>query len=94
MLIPRFSIRWLLLVMTFCGLIAFIASQAIAGRPSGIALVAVVGSVLITALMFGSVFVMALWFAGFTRKARRPRALSPFATDTAPPQILTPHDPD
>src|SRR5688572_30365879 len=44
MLIPRFSLRWLLAVMTICGVLAYIVSQAVMGRPWGIAVSVALGA--------------------------------------------------
>ena len=92
MLIPRFSLRWLLAAMAVCGVLAFILAQAVRGQAWGIALAVAGGSLIVNALVFAGVFIVAWSIASLGSGARRKRATSPFATHVTPPQILPPQD--
>jgi hypothetical protein len=93
MLLPRFSLRWLLAATTLCGIVAFVLAQAVRGDAWGIAVAVACGALLMTALVFASVFIVAWSIASVGTGVRKARATSPFATHTPPPQILPPHDP-
>jgi hypothetical protein len=93
MLIPRFSLRWLLAAMTVCGVLAYLLAQAIMGESWGIAISVALGSLLITAVIHVVVFVVAWGLGSMGQETRKKRAASPFATHTPPPQILPPSDP-
>jgi hypothetical protein len=92
MLIPRFSLRWLLAVMTLCGLLAYVVSQAVMGKAWGIAFSVAIGALLVTAIVYALVFILAWGIASIVSGSRKRRASSPFATDTAPPQIVPPQE--
>lgn len=94
MLIPRFSLRWLLAATTICGLLAYVVAQAVRGEAWGIAVSVVGGAVIMTAVVFAMVFIVAWSIAAMAMRARKSRATSPFATHVAPPQILPPIDPE
>jgi hypothetical protein len=47
MLIPRFSLRWLLAVMTVCAGVSLVLSIAIRGEPWAIGAAAAIGSVIV-----------------------------------------------
>lgn len=93
MLIPRFTLRWMLATTAVCGLLAFVLSQAVAGRPWGIAISVAIGALFFTAVIYAMVFLASWGIAFLGLRARKRRAMSPFATHTAPPQILPPQDP-
>ena len=94
MLIPRFSLRWLLAATTVCGVLAYVLSQAVAGQAWGIAVSVACGTLLLTAVVHAVVFVMAWSVASLGTGARRSRATSPFAMHVTPPQLLPPQDPE
>jgi hypothetical protein len=94
MIIPRFSLRWLLGVTTLCALLAYVLAQAIRGQAWGIAISVTVGALLFTSLVHAVVFLLAWGIASAGTGIRRTRATSPFATHVAPPQILPPVDPE
>ena len=49
MLIPRFSLRWLLAATAVCGVLAYVLSQAVMGQAWGIAVSVACGALLLTA---------------------------------------------
>jgi hypothetical protein len=86
MLIPRFSLRWLLLVMTLCAGLSLILSQAIRGHAWAIGASAALGSLAVVSLLHVLAFSGA-WSASqfealaFSSAWLRP-AVSPFARST------------
>ncbi len=95
MLIPRFSLRWLLAVTTASGLFFLIVAQAARGKhwAQGICLAA------LYLVACAAVYVLAWCAAIFFAKARRMRTevlvvSTPFATAEPPAQIIPPEDPE
>ena len=91
MLIPRFSLRWLLLLTTLSGLFFFVVARAVAGNPWAIALAvalsATLGTFVLHAIVFGLAWTMAVsWRFAVARKT----SSSPFATSAPPPQVIPP----
>ena len=95
MLIPRFTIRWLLLLTTLSGVFFLTVSLAVQGKTWAIALSLAVGSVVVAFLLyaafFGFAFILASMLGGFRQV---PGTGSPFATGAPPPQIVPPSEPD
>ena len=96
MLIPRFSMRWLLLALGGASLLAFAARQAVFGESWGLAVMVTVGAL---AMMFTTyVFIFAGTFLVATLVSLlfrgRPAPESPFASAKAPPQVIAPTSPD
>ncbi|MGE0761575.1 MAG: hypothetical protein AB7F89_12860 [Pirellulaceae bacterium] len=95
MLIPRFSVRWLLFLMSLCAVVAFIVSLGMGGRAWAVALAAMLGTAALMAVLYAGLFCVA-W--GLARMSRlwldRRVASSPFATHTPPPQIIAPENPE
>ncbi len=95
MLIPRFTIRWLLLLMTVSSFFFFVLSFAVGGQAWAIAVSLGVGSLLLAFLCYGAVFGLAALVAsarGLLRPA--PRCETPFATAEPPAQIIPPEEPE
>ena len=96
MLIPRFTIRALLLVMTVSGFLSLFLAAAVRGRVWAIAASVGVASLLLAflgyALAFGVAYVVAAT-AGLLRGIGAGPA-TPFATAEPPPQILPPDEPE
>jgi hypothetical protein len=95
MLIPRFTVRWLLLLVTACGVFSAVVACAVRGQLWALAVSLGVAS-LTTAFIwygafFGFAYVLALLFGALDRP---PRGGSPFITAAPPPQILPPDQPD
>lgn len=95
MLIPRFSIRSLLLLTTGCGFVFLILNFGVRGhfwaRAVWIGLASLLLSFVLFAAFFAGAFVLASLF-GMVR--REPKAASPFATDRPPPQVIPPVEVD
>ncbi len=94
MLIPRFSLRWLLTATAVCGVVAYVLSQAVMGKAWGIAASVACGALLLTAAIHAMVFVVAWSVASLGTGQRRSRPTSPFALHVTPPQLLPPQDPE
>jgi hypothetical protein len=96
MLIPRFTLRRLLLVMTGISVVCVIIAQASRGHAWAIAIsMAVAGLVLcflVYAALFSAAFTLAAMF-GLTRR-RAVVAASPFAAAQPPEQLVPPEDPE
>lgn len=95
MLIPRFSIRWLLLLTTVCAAFFFFLTFAVRGEAWAMGVTIGVGSLSIV-FMVHALFFMAVWVmtevVGQAEQTRRIE--SPFATEKPPPQIVTPSEPE
>jgi hypothetical protein len=82
MLIPRFSIRWLLGLTTFSAGISLVLAYAVRGNPWAIGIVAGLWTVVIIALFYSAAFLSAWLFNQFVAgPLARPRQTSdsPFA---------------
>ena len=95
MLIPRFSLRWLMLALAGASLLAFTARQAVFGQSWALAVMASIVTLAFTFLVYIGVFSAAWMVATFVGLAKRsPAPESPFATSKAPPQVIAPTSPD
>ncbi len=95
MLIPRFSLRWLLLLTTACAFFFLIMRFAAQGKHWAIGVVAAVTTLMTAFLVYGLLFSLAFLLAQlfrFVRPASTPA--SPFAMDSLPPQVIPPRDVD
>ncbi len=95
MLIPRFSVRWMLLLTACCAVFAFVVSLAVAGHVWAIALSVTLASTALIFTLYALFFLVAWAGATWWGKVvgRRPAA-SPFASHTAPPHWVPPEEPD
>ncbi len=94
MLIPRYSIRWMLGIMTVCGLFFLVVSLGIRGHVWAAAIaIAVAGLVL--AIVVQAVFFVVAYWAAIVAESMFPKRhhRSPFASHTPPPQLLPPDEP-
>ena len=95
MLIPRFSIRFLLLLTTICAVFFFIVTLAVQGNQWAIAVaVAITGlvaSMLVQASTFGVAWAITSFFGVFRSQES---ATSPFASAKPPPQYIEPPMPE
>ena len=95
MLIPRFTIRWLLGLTAICSVFFLVLASAIRGQLWAIALSIAVASAVVAflcyAAFFGVAYIMASVF-GLVRT--QPRGGSPFAAGAPPPQIIPPEEPE
>ncbi len=81
MLIPQFSLRWLLALMALCAGISLILSFAIRGQSWAIGAAAALGGIVSLAALYVAAFLGA-WLisqAGAGLFGRRPQGQSPFA---------------
>ena len=94
MLIPRFSIRWLLIVTAVFAAFFFLVSVAVRGEPWAIAVSVALGSLALLVVIHAGFFLVAWLIAEMIGLAWRPQQPeSPFATEKPPPQIVPPTDP-
>ena len=95
MLIPRFSVRWLMLLTAVCAVFFLVMRYAALGRFWAIGLAATVLTLALAMLVYGLLFVLAFVLAGLLRLVRPTSpSVSPFATDSLPPQVIAPRDVD
>jgi hypothetical protein len=88
MLIPRFSIRWLLGLTTFSAGVSLVLAYAVRGQPWAIGIVAGLWAVAIIAVFYASAFIMAWLLNQFLASIllkRRPTGDSPFAAASSAP---------
>jgi hypothetical protein len=94
MVIPQFSIRQILAMMSALGVFFVVASLAMRGHRWAASIVAVGVALLLAFAAYGLCF-----FAGWCvslflgRLGEQPKTGSPFAHDTLPPQIIPPEQP-
>jgi hypothetical protein len=94
MLIPRFTLRWLLLLTTACGGLSLVLSYAVQGNSGAIAFSLALGMIPLLLLLHAATFSVA-WLISqglnFTASRLRPTpARSPFAASGPPKQIVPP----
>ena len=95
MLIPRFTLRWLMLLISVISVFCVIVAQAFRGHAWALGISLAVASLVLSFLLYGAFFCLACLLA-LMRRAQRPAvaAASPFATVEPPPQIIPPEDPE
>ena len=94
MLIPKFTIRWLLLLMSVCSVFFLVFNFAVRGQQWAIAISLAVAGMVVTFLAYGVFFGLAYILASLFGAVRpRPPGGSPFAAGP-PPQILPPVEPE
>jgi hypothetical protein len=88
MLIPQFSIRWVLALTAVCAVFSLILAAAVHGSPWAIAISIAVASLAVTLAFHGAVF-FGVWLFSLIVPDRRQTAAgtarSPFAHSTASP---------
>ena len=95
MLLPKFTIRSLLAVMTGSSLLCLVAMFAVRGQYWAIAITVPVLALALTFLIYGLVFAGAFLLASTLRLLRpSPSRTSPFATQAPPPQLVPPEEPE
>lgn len=95
MLIPRFTLRWLMLLITVISVFCVIVAQAFRGHAWAMGVSLAVASLLLSFLIYGALFCLAYLLASVRGSARTPVGVaSPFATVEPPPQIIPPEDPE
>ena len=95
MIVPRFTVRSLLLLMTVCSVFFLVLATAIRGQLWAIAVSAAVGSAVLAFLCYGAFFGVAYLLASvFGLVRRETHAGTPFATAAPPPQLIPPEEPE
>jgi hypothetical protein len=95
MLIPRFTIRWLLLLTTVCGVFFLVVTLAVRGQAWAIAVSMAVACLAVCFLGYAVFFGLAFLVARVVAMLRpAPARDTPFSTAERPPQIIPPEDPD
>ncbi len=94
MLIPRFSLRLILLVNIAFAIVFVIAKFAVDGQPWAVGVMACVLSASLLIGVFAIMFVATYAFSFAHRFRRATQLESPFATDKLPPQVIPPRHVD
>jgi hypothetical protein len=95
MLVPNFSIRWLLGMTTAAAFFFLVVNFAIAGQTWAYCAATAIVFLMLAFVFYGIMFFFAFWLTQVTRFAQpKPKPTSPFATDSLPPQIIAPVDRD
>ena len=92
MLLPRYSLRWILAINAVFALVFLVASYARSGQSWAIGLLGTLIAGAVSMLLFATLFAITFLFSRFVRATQRVRTESPFATDKLPPQIIPPRD--
>ena len=90
MLIPRFSIRWLLGLTTFSAGVSMVLSYAVRGHAWAIGVTSALWTLVIVSLLFASAFLCAWWINELIEARRRKLGQSPFASQK-PETPFAPH---
>jgi len=98
MLIPRFTIRGLLLAMGVSGVISLVLSAAMKGQAWAVAMSLALGMLPLVFAMYATAFLVA-WVcsqlsAAMAGNMSQPRGNSPFAISGPPKQIVPPQEMD
>lgn len=91
MLIPRYSIRWLLGLTTLCAAVSLVLSSAVRGEAWAIGISAGLASLFVVALLHMGAFLLAWMFSRMGSNAAGNRAAgdSPFAPAIPPTRGLS-----
>jgi hypothetical protein len=94
MLIPRFSLRSLLIATAVCAVFSLVIAGAVRGQPWAVGMTAGFAALLAVMLLHPLAFGLAAILASLRVKAMPPPAgTSPFATSGPPRQIIPPSPP-
>ena len=95
MLIPKFSIRSLLGLMTVSAFFFLVVSLAVQGKTWAVSTSLAIASVLVAFTLYVAFFGVAFIFAAIVGGLRvKPQRATPFATSEPPPQLVPPQEPD
>jgi hypothetical protein len=86
MVIPRFSLRWLLALTTFCALLSLVVSLAIRGQAWAIGISAALAALVLLGVLFVATFLVA-WLVAQVEAAvfgRKQPGVSPFGNEKSP----------
>lgn len=94
MLIPRFSLRALLIAMAVCAVFSLVIAGAVRGQPWAIGMTAGVAGLASLLLFHPLAFAVAAMLAAVRRQVTPPPpGTSPFATAGPPRQVISPKAP-
>lgn len=95
MILPRYSIRTLLIATLVCALVSFVTRQAVLGRPWAIGIAAAIGTSVVLLLSHMFLFALAQMVTAIRKSSRKPEVGgSPFASAGLPRQVVAPIDPE
>jgi hypothetical protein len=95
MLIPRYSVRTLLLQTVAVAVYCLFLTLAINGHLWAIGILAVLHSLIFLLILHALVFAMTAPIAwAYGSLAKQPAPTSPFATEQPPPQLVSPPEPE
>ena len=91
MLLPQYTIRWLLILTAVCGGFFLMVTSAIEGQIWAAAITIAAAGLLLTLILHALLFA-AVWAISLPMERLRAdeKASSPFAGDAPPPQIIEP----
>jgi hypothetical protein len=93
MLVPRFTIRWLLLLTTVSAVFFLVVTHAVRGDAWAVAVSLAVANLMVAFLVYGAVFGTAWLVASAPRRAGgRSATGTPSATAELPLQIIPPEE--
>lgn len=95
MILPRYSLRTLLIATVICALISLVVRQAILGRPWAIGLGAAIAAAVLVVFSHMLLFAAANVLVAVRKAFRKPEVgRSPFASAGLPRQVVAPIDPE
>lgn len=92
MLIPRFSIRWMMAIMVVFALIFVVAKFAMTGSIWALSILAAVFAGVILMVIFALMFLAVSLVVKVLPVRSRTKTESPFAADRLPPQVIPSRD--
>ncbi len=95
MLIPRLTIRGILIAMIGFGFLSVVLADAVRGRPWAMAFTAALLMVVVLAFLFAALFLCSLLLVQLVGvwRSSSVRTGSPFASAGPPPQVIPPEEP-
>ena len=94
MLIPRFSIRWVLAFTAVCAVFSFVVAQGIGGEHWAMAITAATALLVSCFLLFAATFVLAYGLARVTSSLQAKEGpKTPFASNDQLPRQVVPKNP-
>jgi hypothetical protein len=95
MILPRYSLRTLLIAMVVCALISLVVRQASLGRAWAIGLSVTIAAAFVVILSHMLMFALANLLVAIRKGYRKPEVgRSPFASAGLPRQVVAPIDPE
>lgn len=95
MLMPKFSIRWILALFTVLAVFFSIIAAAVRGQAWAIAFSVASAGMVVMFLVHAIVYLVAWWVSlVHCPEPTHQRTQSPFAGNSMPPQLLRPEEPE